>query len=558
MAEAINYRMNLVIDPKNVIKANRELRAMERYFERIQGRVLKIGRTRMAPEIVLKDYASKSLDGLLAKINRVKSQVIEASANVNMNVKQTAGQMDFSPLIQALQGNTNALLGLTNALGTLGTVKEEKPKAIWDKIKDGFGAAKSVGGGVKNVSEIPEKVQAIGDAWQGKTDNKCCCTGGIMARRKGKGTVAGGSKKGKSSGGKGTNFDIGEDTKTPSRIETRGRKRGRLRKTAGAAGALIETIGSAGEGLIGGFQSIGKLIGGKSDSSAIASSVPKGLGKGSGIVASAAKGIGKRLLGPLSFVADAASIATAAPGKERAQAIGSAVGGGAGAAIGGLIGSIIPGAGTLVGSALGGAAGSWLGEKAGGLISDAGGKIKEGFSKASDWFSSKFSFGKKKKPIEDIADKPAIIASPSAAPAPAIPPAQVPAAPVHSHSSSRGSFGAPVNSFGPPLPYNELPPYNTGSRMQTATNSNPTSAGGKMTPQVVQISPEQMSTLSGFLRDFKTENTMNYNLPPGAVQVTVHEEHPVDIEGLILQIGQRLRAEFSKAAQNRKPGPMAY
>lgn len=36
MAEAMNYRMNLVIDPKNVIKANRELRAMERYFERIQ------------------------------------------------------------------------------------------------------------------------------------------------------------------------------------------------------------------------------------------------------------------------------------------------------------------------------------------------------------------------------------------------------------------------------------------------------------------------------------------------------------------------------------------
>ncbi|MGV2806325.1 hypothetical protein GNF85_22535, partial [Clostridium perfringens] len=68
MAEAMNYRMNLVIDPKNVIKANRELRAMERYFERIQGRVMRIGRTRMAPEIVLKDSASKGLDSLLAKM----------------------------------------------------------------------------------------------------------------------------------------------------------------------------------------------------------------------------------------------------------------------------------------------------------------------------------------------------------------------------------------------------------------------------------------------------------------------------------------------------------
>lgn len=74
MAEAMNYRMNLVIDPKNVIKANRELRVMERYFERIQGRVMRIGRTRMAPEIVLKDFASKGLDNLLAKMQRVKSQ----------------------------------------------------------------------------------------------------------------------------------------------------------------------------------------------------------------------------------------------------------------------------------------------------------------------------------------------------------------------------------------------------------------------------------------------------------------------------------------------------
>lgn len=91
MAEALNYRMNLVIDPKNVIKANRELRAMERYFERIQGRVLKIGRTRMAPEIVLNDMASKGLDNLLNKINRVKSQIINASGNVNLKVNSQSG-----------------------------------------------------------------------------------------------------------------------------------------------------------------------------------------------------------------------------------------------------------------------------------------------------------------------------------------------------------------------------------------------------------------------------------------------------------------------------------
>lgn len=121
MAEAMNYRMNLVIDPKNVIKANRELRAMERYFERIQGRVLRIGRTRMAPEIVLKDRASKGLDNLLAKINRVKSQVINASGNLNMNVnvKHSAQPLNFDPLVKALKENTVALKGLADALAKL-------------------------------------------------------------------------------------------------------------------------------------------------------------------------------------------------------------------------------------------------------------------------------------------------------------------------------------------------------------------------------------------------------------------------------------------------------
>jgi len=100
----------------------------------------------------------------------------------------------------------------------------------------------------------------------------------------------------------------------------------------------------------------------------------------------------------------------------------------------------------------------------------------------------------------------------------------------------------------------------TGPRLQAATGGVKPgiggNGGGKTTPQLVQISPEQMSALSGFLKDFKTET--NYNLPAGAVQVTVHEETPIDVEGLILQIGQRLRSEFAKAAQNRKPGAKAY
>lgn len=610
MAEAINYRMNLVIDPKNVIKANRELRAMERYFERIQGRVLKIGRTRMVPEIVLKDSASKGLDSLYEKFNRVKSQVIQASANVNLNVKQQTAanvnpniQMDFSPMVQALQANTEAVTNLTSTLGSLklgGDAKEDKPKTMWDKIKDGFGAAKTVGGGVKNAMEIPEKIQAIRDAWQGKTDNKCCCCKGGLAGIGGIDIAPKGSKKGSR---RFKNRGNRANTPTPSiELEKPATKKGRFRKTAGAAGALLETIGGAGEGLIGGFQGFGKLFGGKSNKSATAPSAPKDFVKSdksdiassaskvgksakSGIFSSAAKGLGKRLLGPLAFAADVASIASAEPGKERAKAIGSTVGGGAGAAIGGFIGSIIPGAGTFIGSTLGGAAGSWIGEKAGGLISDvgswigekagglisgAGSKIKEGASKVSDWFSSKFSFGKKKNSAEDIAEIPSSIRrpttpaasqvisnalnskTPSSAPGPFIP------GPVPPTGFAPAPYPGLVSPYGPIPPASMAPSLSGGPRMGPAANGNPNATGNKMTPQVVQISPEQMTALSGFLKDFKTETTMNYNLPPGAVQVTVHEEHPVDVEGLILQIGQRLRAEFNKATQNRKPAPKAY
>lgn len=587
MAEAINYRMNLVIDPKNVIKANRELRAMERYFERIQGRVLKIGRTRMVPEIVLKDSASKGLDSLLAKLSRVKSQVINTSANLNLNVKQSSGgQADFSAVTQALQTNTDALVALTGALGTMGALGATKeanpknPKTIWDKVKDGFGTAKSIGGGVKNLAEIPEKVRAIGDAWKGNEAGCQCCCGGVAVGGRRRGSIAKGSKKrtGKRAGasGKGSKNDPGYvKPGTQSRLE-RGRERrvqsrGRLGRTAGAAGALLETIGGAGEGLIGGIQGIGKWFGGKSDKTSAVSDASKDVKNGSsGIVANTAKGLGKRLLGPLSFAADAASIATAAPGKERAKAIGSTVLGGAGAAVGGFFGSIIPGAGTLVGSTLGGAAGSWIGEKAGALVADAGNKIKEGVSKVSDWFSSKFSFGKKKKPAEEpavtptLARKPASVAVPPAVPGISKGAAAAASVPYIPQSVPPAGF-VPPPYHGPVVPYGPIPPAmmalppSSGTRMGPAVNGSPNADGkNKMTPQIVQISPEQMTALSGYLKDFKTETTMNYNLPPGAVQVTVHEEYPVDVEGLILQIGQRLRAEFARAAQNRKPVPRAY
>lgn len=581
MAEAMNYRMNLVIDPKNVIKANRELRAMERYFERIQGRVLQIGRTRMAPEIVLKDRASKGLDNLLAKINRVKSQVINASGNVKVNVRKqidtvvsvnvrnSTQPVNFNPVVTSLQANTDAVRGLTDALGNLqlgGSGKESN--SFLDKALSFATAFTTFGLTMKSIGEIKgKKKRAFDEVFGGNSEETPIQKHNKNSQQK--------QKKNKRKQNKNRRQNNSNNKRVQNTAQEKQSRKGRLLRKAAAGGDFIETVGNIassgikiakktwdfGKDLFGGGGNLGIVAGyGNSTtrkslqspktsnkiSQDIGSSMAKTTTK-TGVASGLLKGAGKRILGPLSLLADASAIAKAEPGKERNQAIGSAVGGGIGATIGGAIGSVIPVAGTLVGSTVGGAVGSFVGEKIGGAVTGITETFKAGGEKVSKWFSNTFSFGKKKKDVvaeTKPAPKPAApaVSAPSAMianPAPAIPPgpAYGPALP-YSHSSSRGSFG---------------PPTIDPARSQAYT------AGKQMSPQVVQISPEQMSALSGLLRDIKAERTTNYNLPPGAVQVTVHEEHPVDVEGLILQVGQRLRAELMKASQNRKPAaPMPY
>ncbi|WP_098748813.1 hypothetical protein [Paenibacillus sp. EZ-K15] len=584
MAEAMNYRMNLVIDPKNVIKANRELRAMERYFERIQGRVMRIGRTRMAPEIVLKDSASKGLDSLLAKMQRVKSQVIQASANVKLNVQKQvdtsvlvdlkASGFDFSPLIDALSANTIAVDNLTAELGSLqlgggGSGK----KSGWDTALGILGGVITVGSTMKNGGQLYGKGKKMREAWS--KDTPAPTPAPRTAPR------PNGVRRG---GGRGSNSNQSQAAPTPnSQGDKPLTKWGKRFNKAETLGDFIETAGNTGKGAVtllkdavgmtkgmfgggggsgivsggaasaaktaAGSDSIKQAADGSPGASAIKNAGKKGLGSG------LMKGLGKRALGPLGYIADATAIASAESGKERNQAIGSAVGGGIGSTIGGIIGSVIPVAGTMIGSTLGGTVGSYIGEKVGGAFTGIGEKFKEGKEQVSKWFSNAFSFGKKDKEAAQPKETPKAPPSNSTAVAvqgPIIPNAaptnvSTPLLPDRSSISTYGSYvplshSSSSGSFGPPA----------------SAAQNQAVSGKMMSPQLVQISPEQMSTISGLLTDFKAETSVNYNLPPGAVQVTVHEEHPIDVEGLILQIGQRLRAEFSKAAQNRKPTPMAY
>ncbi|MCP3795755.1 hypothetical protein [Paenibacillus sp. CH40] len=582
MAEALNYRMNLVIDPKNVIKANRELRAMERYFERIQGRVLKIGRTRMAPEIVLNDMASKGLDNLLNKINRVKSQIINASGNVNVKVNSGTAKVgpvksdnNLSTVLKAnttaVEANTAAIADLSTKLGSLklgGETKEEEPKGFLENLKDTLGGVKKFGEGMKGFSELKTKAKDLKKVW-----TEAGPVGGTTKRQK----LVNGAKK------------IWNN-------------KGSLGK---AAGEVLESFGGTGDMLEGGmdfFKGGGGIIGNikSGGSTAIdavssaASSIinPSTAGAaeeaGSGLFKNFLKGGAKKLLGPLSYGMDIVNIAKATSGKERAEAIGSTVGGTAGSALGGAIGSfLLPGIGTVVGSTLGGMAGDFVGGKIGGLVSDygpammdkaksAGKFLGEKASQVTGWLSDKagdfgkgfsdfFSFGKKDEPKKAPA-KPPEVPKPTVPPQPAVAVATKPLTPMPPFPGlppgAQVMYGPQqLGAKGVPNPYGPMAIANQGVNpnplLNTAVHANNGAkakgkGNGNPTPQVVQISPEQMGTLSGFLKDFKTETTNQFNLPAGAVQVTVHE-NKLDVDGLITQIGYRLKAEILRATQNTKP-----
>ncbi|OMF82887.1 hypothetical protein [Paenibacillus peoriae] len=584
MAEALNYRMNLVIDPKNVIKANRELRAMERYFERIQGRVLKIGRTRMAPEIVLNDMASKGLDNLLNKINRVKSQIINASGNVNVKVNSGTAKVgpvksdnNLSTVLKAnttaVEANTAAIADLSTKLGSLklgGETKEEEPKGFLENLKDTLGGVKKFGEGMKGFSELKEKRGVFRAEW-----DKVKSAGGTTRRQK----LANGARK------------IWENR------AALGKAGGEVLESFGGTGDMLEgvmDVFKGGGGIIGNIKSGGSAAIDAVSSAASSIINPSTAGAaeeaGSGLFKNLLKGGAKKLLGPLSYGMDIVNIAKATSGKERAEAIGSTVGGTAGSALGGAIGSfLLPGIGTVVGSTLGGMAGDFVGGKIGGLVSDygpammdkaksAGKFLGEKASQVTGWLSDKagdfgkgfsdfFSFGKKDEPKKEPAKPPE--APKPATSKPAIPPHSnlgksfEPLTPMAINYSASAVANVPPQPGvkGVPNPYGPMAIVNQGVNpnplLNTAAHANNGAkakgkGNGNPTPQVVQISPEQMGTLSGFLKDFKTETTNQFNLPAGAVQVTVHE-NKLDVDGLITQIGYRLKAEILRATQNTKP-----
>ncbi|MCP1182614.1 hypothetical protein [Paenibacillus sp. 1781tsa1] len=542
---------------QSLIKVNSELRTTGRRLEHIYSMAVRISRLRITPTIGLIDKLSPALDRAWAKLNSFRDQMVTASGTVSLEVRQKIevamgkGGASGPTMAVVIQNNKN----ITNA------TKEEETKGFWEKVS---GVAEIINNINDAIDNIIEKVGKFINLFKKKKEESpasdptrspaskcCCCTGGKMGKNRrvrSPNADGGGSDRGRRnyrSGRRSSNRSNRgpspvpnpvPDTPTPPADRNRNRGGGRRIRGSGRLGFADGGLGSLTDMLAG---------------NGLMDNLSSGFAKGA-----------KRLLGPISMLADVANVATAPP-EERGRAVGSMIGGTAGTAIGSAIGSVLlPGIGTWVGGAVGGwagsAAGGWIGDKAkdiGNFMSSATEGVGDALSGAADYVSEKtkkitdgisgfFGFGSKK---EEKTVSAATVAAPSpVATGPQMAPAYMPPA-----LTMTGPTAYMNSKVGQPTSAGFMGTSMMQSQAMALGNGAQTS--GKSSTMTVQISEDQMSSLSGYLKDFKTETTnqIAVNVPPGAVQVTVRE-NAIDYAGLSRQVGQRIVAEVRRAMENRK------
>ncbi|WP_145333220.1 hypothetical protein [Paenibacillus xylanexedens] len=516
---------------QGLIKVNNELRMTGRRLESIYSTAVRLSRLRITPRIGLDDQATPALNGLMNKMKSIPSNLLNATASVKLKVShQISGvsvNVNSQPLIDALNRNTLSIYMLSNKLNSLNLAaggKEEKPKTFLQKMKGMFDRGKSISSGVGKVFD---------------------------ARDSGK--------------------KFWKEIRTPA---TPGNKFKKAFKVTKRGAKFMNDFSSAGSDLIGGFDGLwgdvkGLFGGGGSGGGAGGSS---GAGIISKLGGNIVKGAGK-LFAPLRMYNNIQELASAPP-EDRARALGSVAGNTVGTAIGTVLGSVIPI--PVIGNMLGGSIGGWLGEKAGGWLGDkVGGFLKdnaedvskvvkfasEGASylaeKTTDFFSgvgSFFGFGSKKE--EQTAPVAADITSSSTPAAPQTPPPppaapQMPPAYRPAVLSITGPEAYMNNRLGSPTAAGLMGTSVMQSQAKAMNNAG--EPNEKASPLTVRISEEQMSSLAGYLEDFKTETTnqISVNIAPGTVQVTVRE-NAIDYDAVTQQVGQRISNELRRAMQNRK------
>ncbi|WP_336759280.1 hypothetical protein [Paenibacillus sp. USHLN196] len=527
---------------QSLIKVNNELRTTGRRLEHIYSMAVRISRLRITPTVGLIDKLSPALDRAWAKLNSFKDQMVTASGTVSLEVRQ---KIEVAMGKGGASGPTMAVV-IQNNKNITNNTKEEEPKKWWEKALE---VANSVMDAFNNIGDIIDRFKNKKD--ESPASKCCCCTGGKMGKNRrvrSPNADGGGSDRGRRnyrSGRRSSNRSNRgpspvpnpvPDTPTPPADRNRNRGGGRRIRGSGRLGFADGSLGSLTDMLAG---------------NGLMDNLSSGFAKGA-----------KRLLGPISMLADVANVATAPP-EERGRAVGSMIGGTAGTAIGSAIGSVLlPGIGTWVGGAVGGWAGSeaggWIGDKAkdignfmssategvGDALSGAADYVSEKTKKITDGISSFFGFGSKK---EEKTVSAATVAAPSpVATGPQMAPAYMPPALTMTGPAAymNSKVGQPTSAgfMGTSMMQNQAMALGNGAQ----TN-------GKSSTMTVQISEDQMSSLSGYLKDFKTETTnqIAINIPPGAVQVTVRE-NAIDYDAVTKQVGQRITGEFRRAMENRK------
>lgn len=557
---------------QSLIKVNNELRTTGRRLESIYSKAVRLSRLRITPKIGLDDQLSPALDRALAKLNSFRNQMVKASGTVSVEVKQKV-EVAMGNLSPASSGPSLSLNIGNNNNTVKNVAKEEDAKGFWGKMQEVVQNVNDYLDAANNATDLIGKLKnkfggSKGD--KGSASQCCCCSGGSLVGRLSKGGAKGG--KNKNAGG--------SSAKTVAATE--GGKKGPYKSGSKSyqerATGTVKTLAS---------DPAKKIITNISDAEqkklkvdfdqklnpnrfGFSANAPSGspmsnMSSGNGLFSKLSGGLAKgagKLLGPISMLADVANVATAPP-EERGRAVGSMIGGTAGTAIGSAIGSfILPGIGTYIGGALGGWAGSsaggWIGDKAkdiGNFMSNATEDAGKALSTAADFVSEKtksmvsgisnfFGFGSKK---EEKTVSATTVANPTPVPTgPSMPPAYIPSAltitgPM-AYANSMGGQSTTAALMGTSVMQSQAMALGNGAQ----TN-------GKSSTMTVQISEDQLSSLAGYLKDFKTETTnqIAVNVPQVAVQVTVRE-NAIDYDAITHQVGQRISGEFRRAMENRK------
>ncbi|MEK4456459.1 hypothetical protein [Paenibacillus sp. FSL R10-2748] len=573
---------------QSLIKLNTELKYMHRHLGNIYSLAIRLSRLRIRPKVFLIDKATPVLEALIRKLKSLKDAYIVARAKTGID-------QDSSNKKKARGGNGGNNLNVSNivnkSISVTANIEIKDPKFDFNfnydiKVKPPRLNIRVAA--PKYAPKINVKTGPIRVSPKIKVICDCCC--GKKGNNK-KSIAEQDGPDGKSKNkNKNNKKNPGKKQGLPKLWETIKRiftpKPGSKPHKPGIPGGPNGTKGTLGK-----IFDFGKKILGENPGNML-----KKIGKG------AMKG-GKKLLGPISIVLDIVDIATASP-EERPAAITSAVLGSSLTTAGAAIGTMIaPGIGTVIGGLIGAIASvivdslagewlaqkfsemsdwagekatsamDWVGEKAIGAKDWIGEKasvakdwVGEKASQATDWMSNKASdvsnwFSSQTKSLkndftnmfgysnEPEKSQPAVSvnkASQSYNPASTAPGASLalsrfpsvdPGLPLPSFIQRAQNRSKVIQGMGP-----------GGSQISTAN-------GGKPAPQFVQITDEQMSSFSGFLKDFKTEtnNQISVTLPPGAVQVTVQEDS-IDFDTMALQVGHRIVNEVRQAIINRGGG----